>query len=543
MKKLSVFLIPPLILLISLLACSVSSGAGSVPVIALTYVPAYGEKAPFQGIVFTEDGSAFDPSAYRISLYLQITEGGTYYVKPTYDTPYAVVAQDGSFSVTYVTGGVDEQAQILHLMLIPSSYTPGASYAETKNVALDYVKVTRTQDKDALPVVAPNRQPPTLKPGDIAPAMPSGLLPVSRDKIALDLGLYTNGGAAGSALSADLVRQHLDAVSDFCDTVRFYGSAGELDKAYKIAHDMGFAVLGNAWLDRDKASNQTELDALIEHCNKGHCKIAIVGSEVLLRGDLTAGELVEAIQYVRERLTDKTIPVTTADSVDKLRDTPSVRNACNLLLPNCYPYWGGSDIEHAAEHFIDNMKALEAVSSGKEILVSETGWPTAGQGNAGDAAAAQYYAAIREWSLSGNTQILYFASADEPWKASTDEGEAGAHWGFMTTALSLKDCYRNLNPFQEKYAIAYTGSDGTSATATLTNNTGTSVEISYCLAAYNAAGRMLSCNVVSKSLNVAESVPLTVTHAGGGTVSEIRAFVLDAATFAPLRAASVKKVG
>lgn len=504
-----------------------------IPKIALTYAPAYGDGHNFQGIVYTEDGSEFDMSAYRVTLYVQRE-----YPKPTWANP-SVPINNGSFSLSYTSGG-DTTRTFLDLMLIPADFDQkNASYEQTRSAAIDYVEVYRTKEGEV--TILPERQPP--ESNNIAPAIPSGLLPVKQDKIVVDVGFYTNGSSPGSALSADLIRQQLDAVSKFSDTVRFYGSAGELAKAYEIAHNMGFAVLGNAWLSKDKVANQTELDALIEHCNNGYCKVAIVGSEVLLRGDLTAGELIEAIEYVRERLTDKTIPVTTADSVDILIATPSVRNACNLLMPNCYPYWGGSSIEQAAGHFIENMEALDAVRGEKEILVSETGWPTAGQGKdnakAGETEAAQYYSAIREWSLSSNTQVLFFDATDEPWKTK-DEGESGAHWGFMTTDFVLKDCYKNLNPFQEKYAIEYVSGNATSATASLTNNTGAVAEICYAVAAYNTNGRMISCNMVSKSMGVSESVSLAVSYSESDAVTQIKAFVLDANTFAPLQGAWAK---
>ena len=47
--------------------------ADATPVIALTYTPGYGENRPFQGVVFRQDGGAFDPTAYRVTLYLQIS--------------------------------------------------------------------------------------------------------------------------------------------------------------------------------------------------------------------------------------------------------------------------------------------------------------------------------------------------------------------------------------------------------------------------------------------------------------------------------------
>lgn len=114
-----------LLLAALVLALLPTAGAETSPVLALTYIPSYGENAAFTGVVFREDGEDFDPTEYRVSLYLQVKEGDSYWVKPTFQTPYAEVGPDGVFSIRYVSGGEDDIAQLLHLMLIPASYTPG----------------------------------------------------------------------------------------------------------------------------------------------------------------------------------------------------------------------------------------------------------------------------------------------------------------------------------------------------------------------------------------------------------------------------------
>ena len=105
----------------------------------------------------------------------------------------------------------------------------------------------------------------------------------------------------------------------------------------------------------------------------------------------------------------------------------------------------------AAANFIDSINALKAVSGGKQVLISETGWPTGGGSNGSavpnEENAAKYYEQIREWSLSTGTQVLYFDAADEPWKARYGEGEAGAHWGIMTRDLMIKDGYADTDFF------------------------------------------------------------------------------------------------
>ena len=133
--------------------------AAVTPVIALTYVPAYGENAPVTGAVFTEDGSAYDPADYRISLFVQPSEGAQCYPKPTYDHPYTDLGDDGTFNAVFNTdpAGNDLKAGIFHIMLIPSDHTPG-EYPATREAALDYVKVVRTKSGNI--TITPEREAP-----------------------------------------------------------------------------------------------------------------------------------------------------------------------------------------------------------------------------------------------------------------------------------------------------------------------------------------------------------------------------------------------
>lgn len=427
------------------------SAAGSVPVIALDYVPAFGVVSPLQGQVYMEDGSNFNPSTYRISLFIQINDGETYWAKPTYNKPYVDIGKDGSFSGVFCTGTNDENASIIHVLLIPSDYVPN-NFSETKGKAIDYVKIVRT--KDGSVTITPNRQAPE-KP-DAAPAM-TALLPVKGNRIAVDVGFYTDGSSPGSKLSESQIRQQLATVSKFADTVRFYSAGGEVNKAYRIAHEMGLSVVGTAYLCGKTADDRAEMDALIDLCKKGYVQVACVGNETLLENQyikpkLTAEQLIGDINYVRNGISGAGggIPVTTSDSVDVLLSNASVRNACSLIMPNCYPFWGGADNTTAVNGFIQSITALQAVCGNKQVLVSETGWPTAGgtEGSAaaGETQAARYFEAVRKWSLETNTQVLFFQAADEPWKT---ENGFGPHWGFMTNRFELKEGYAKTSFFRE----------------------------------------------------------------------------------------------
>lgn len=430
-----------LALLLSLAPSGFAAGAAK-PVIALTYAPEYGESESFEGVVFTEDGEDFDPADYRISLYLQLAEGGAYWVKPTYALPYAQLDEDGGFSIRYATGGRDLEAQIIHIMLIPATLTPGTDFSATRAAALDYIRIDRSADGEV--TVEPQRP----LPGEERDIFD---LSVSEDRLALNVGFYTDGGKPGDALDPERMRALLEAVSPFCDTVRFYGASGELYEAYELAASMGFNVIGGAWLSGDEEADLAEMDALIEHCNKGYVSLAVVGSETLQRGELSVNRLVADLEYVRSRLDEPELRVTTADTACWFLCSAKLQAACDLLFVNNYPFWDGVDAAGAADSFAETMERLREKYPDAELICSETGWPTGG-GGVTEQEAAQYFEAIRAWSLESGTQVVYFSAADEPWKTA-DEGGVGAHWGFLDSELRLKACYGGLDFFKGVYTV------------------------------------------------------------------------------------------
>ena len=141
-------------------AQSNSALTGESPVIAVRQVPKYNVESEIKGYVFMKDDSDFIPEDYRISLYLQVTKDGKYWVKPTYAHPYADLDEMGRFSVEYATGGRDLEAVALHVMLIPAWFTPDSDFDRTRLMALDYVKITRDPSGDVS--IYPQRESPTF---------------------------------------------------------------------------------------------------------------------------------------------------------------------------------------------------------------------------------------------------------------------------------------------------------------------------------------------------------------------------------------------
>lgn len=87
----------------------------------------------------------------------------------------------------------------------------------------------------------------------------------------------------------------------------------------------------------------------------------------------------------------------------------------------------------------------------------------------------------------------------------------------------------------DNFSLSLSNKTATSATVTLNNQTASAASVQYILAGYDQNGKMIcSC---SASVAASESKALTLSFASDAGVSELRAFVLDVASLAPLRKA------
>jgi len=204
------------------------------------------------------------------------------------------------------------------------------------------------------------------------------------------------------------------------------------------ARKAGLKVAAGCWLSTDLQANQTEIAALIADIQRGNVDIAVVGNETLYRGDLTEDQL---LAYMRQVKAAGAALVTTADTSNVLLTHPRVCAACDVLMANDYKYWEGFAVDGAIKQLNKTYDALVAASGGKQVIIGETGWPSAGNviGHAipSPENAAAYWVNFVSWARARGVEYFYFEAIDEPWKAQ-DEGPQGAHWGLWEVSSQLK---------------------------------------------------------------------------------------------------------
>jgi exo-beta-1,3-glucanase (GH17 family) len=257
----------------------------------------------------------------------------------------------------------------------------------------------------------------------------------------LNFGPYEEGQDPnqGAVVSSEQIERRMRMIAPYTRWIRTFGCTRGLEYAGAIAHRLQLKIAMGAWISTNPAANDAEMESLIREAQSGNIDLAIIGTEALFRADVSASELIASIRRFRQEVPN--VPVATADTYIDLLENPLVMAECDVVLANYYPYWEGVNVDDAVAWLHARHRRLLAAAGGKEVLVSETGWPSAGTTIA-DAVtslenAASYFQNFVSWARAEGVDYFYFEAFDEDWK-SAYEGPQGAHWGLWTKDGLLK---------------------------------------------------------------------------------------------------------
>jgi exo-beta-1,3-glucanase (GH17 family) len=254
---------------------------------------------------------------------------------------------------------------------------------------------------------------------------------------------YRDGQAPGTGSEPNeaQVREDLRILAPFVKGIRTYSTQGIHAQIPRLAREAGLEIHVGAWIGENEAHNQAQVDALIELAKSGNPAIKglIVGNEVLLRQDVPKARLLEYMSQVRNANTG--IPVTTADIYQRIRDNASdLDPLMDYVMAHVHPYWEHQAVANAARHVVNGWKQVRDRYPGKQVVIGETGFPSAGQTMGGAVPGIENQARFtEELTLLGaqeGMRFMLFTSFDEAWK--TAEGEVGGNWGLWRSDRTEK---------------------------------------------------------------------------------------------------------
>jgi exo-beta-1,3-glucanase (GH17 family) len=251
--------------------------------------------------------------------------------------------------------------------------------------------------------------------------------------------LYGEGQKPGDIISEAEVRHRMEILKPHTRWIRSFSCTEGNELIPKVAKELGIKTLVGAWLGNDAEINKREIEGLIKLAKEGLVDIAAVGNEVMYRNELTEDELLDFIKQVKGEIPH--IPVGYVDAYYEFSHRPRITEACDVILCNCYPFWEGCPFENSLDYMKEMYFQAKAAGNGKQVIVTETGWPSQGENlrgsMPGEKNAKDYFINTQLWSANENIPVFYFSSFDESWKVGA-EGTVGAYWGIWDKHEKLK---------------------------------------------------------------------------------------------------------
>ncbi|WP_291861719.1 beta-(1-6) glucans synthase [Bradyrhizobium sp.] len=236
-------------------------------------------------------------------------------------------------------------------------------------------------------------------------------------------------------IAAEQIAEDMAQLAKISDCVRTYSIENGLDQVPALAAKVGLKVIQGIWLGSNRQKNLAQISTAVGLTREypGVITSVVVGNEVLLRGEMTASDLAAHIRSVKSQIT---IPVTYADVWEFWLRHREVYDAVDFVTIHILPYWEDFPIRarHAASHVDAIRKRMAVAFPGKEILIGETGWPSAGRMREGAlpsrANQAKVVSEILALAKRENFRVNLIEAYDQPWKRQL-EGTVGGYWGLI----------------------------------------------------------------------------------------------------------------
>jgi exo-beta-1,3-glucanase (GH17 family) len=251
-----------------------------------------------------------------------------------------------------------------------------------------------------------------------------------------------NGHLLSLAEKHTLVASDLTILAQRFRCVRTYSVSEGLDEVPKVARQLGLKVMLGLWISSHAPSNDKEIAHGIALANQYSDVVTavIVGNEVLLRREQTPAQMRALLERVRA---GTSVPVTYADVWEFWLRNAELAEVASFVTIHILPYWEDQPIgiDHALDHVKNIYAKVQTAFPGKQVLIGETGWPSAGRPRLTAVPSLINEARfVREFvAYAEHNKIPYnlIEAFDQPWKRN-QEGTVGGYWGLYNATGAAK---------------------------------------------------------------------------------------------------------
>ena len=249
---------------------------------------------------------------------------------------------------------------------------------------------------------------------------------------------YQSPLRADTYIAAAQIEDDLVRLKSLTDCIRTYSIEHGLEQVPGIARRVGLKVIQGLWLSSHPEKNRQQVETIVKLTKEFPDVISsvVVGNEVLLRGELSADSVAGFLREVKRRTA---VPVTYADVWEFWLRNRDLASAVDFVTIHILPYWEDFPIPaaDAAAHVESIRERMAAAFPGKEILIGETGWPSAGRMREGALPSLVNQALVLQEVLAVANRKGYRVNVieafDQPWKRRL-EGTVGGYWGVLDDA-------------------------------------------------------------------------------------------------------------
>jgi glucan 1,3-beta-glucosidase len=239
----------------------------------------------------------------------------------------------------------------------------------------------------------------------------------------------------GTHIPAWQIDEDFARLKSVTDCVRSYSIEHGLDQIPEIARKHGLKVIQGLWLSSIAAKNEVQIATVVELSKKfpDVIQAVVVGNEVLLRGELSGPDLAGIIRRVKSQVS---MPVTYADVWEFWLRHREIYDAVDFVTIHILPYWEDFPIPagNAVAHVDSIRRQMVAAFPSKDILIGETGWPSAGRMREGALPSLANQALVIQGVLAlakrDKFRVNVIEAFDQPWKRRL-EGTVGGYWGLF----------------------------------------------------------------------------------------------------------------